>query len=282
MHALAVDEAFVYWAESATDGLRVRKAPKGGAGPVTDLGGWSGDLTLRLIVTDGTSIYWLNGSAITRQPKDGSPPTTLPLGRTPGPGGMDGPVLDGNQLYLVDRGCSAFGRVPVDGSPPAFTDVPTTGNYGGSTAMAVDATRVYCANGPNIVAQPKAGGAVVAVVTGQELVGGVLSDDRDLYWVDNHTVPRDQALWVLRGGSSTPTMVGAVGFGNVGLLRLDAAGDSVYWATGATLRANIGRYIRASGAIDFPVSGVTTTGAIDQDSAYVYWGSDKGIMRLRK
>ncbi|MGH7269673.1 MAG: hypothetical protein ACREJ3_04520, partial [Polyangiaceae bacterium] len=161
VHAIAVDGAFVYWAESAVDGLRVRKAPKDGGGPVTDLGSWSGDLTGRLIVTDETSIYWLNGDVITRQPKAGGPSSTLPLGRKPGPGGMDGPVLVDGQLYLVDRGCWAIGHVPVDGSPPVFTDVPNNGSYAGSTSMAVDATRVYCANGPKVVAQPKAGGAVV-------------------------------------------------------------------------------------------------------------------------
>jgi hypothetical protein len=42
--------------------------------------------------------------------------------------------------------------------------------------------------------------------------------------------PARQALWVLRGGSTAPTMLGAVGFGNVGLLHLDATKDSLFWA----------------------------------------------------
>jgi len=188
--ALALDDSYVYWVNSA-DGS-VKRALKSAAVPQTLA---TGQAKPTRIAVDSSSAYWTNnlGAAVMTVPKAGGSPTLLAIASEP-----YAIAIDATDVYWTNRGDRSVMRVPkAGGSPIQVTNVssaPFAGVGYSLRSLALDSTYVYFiaeAIGPGLATDrlyraPKTGGAAQEIASGTQGVNpyitSVAVDDTFVYW----------------------------------------------------------------------------------------------------
>ncbi len=160
VHDFVVDDSYVYWSErnfSSREGDGwIKKAPKGGGGPVTILaegfppaeGGGTSTLKGKLplaLCTASTYLYWgqvTDNGSVRRVPKAGGPVLDYAIGLEQYPVRM---VMDASNIYAVDlNGGGRVLRVPLSGAAPDFIATGLGGNLVGEPAL--DGAHLYLPN----------------------------------------------------------------------------------------------------------------------------------------
>jgi hypothetical protein len=283
---LAIDATNLYWATDVpnasptfTTDSAVMKAPLAGGAPVLlgkVLGGRGYDLAV-----DATSVYlefqWNDFNQegeIHKVPLAGGAESAL-SGFQTNPRGL---VLGVGYLYWGQENQAQVKGVSLTGgATPSFYDpnYPNTVTHG----VAADATSVYGAldfpamvgGGGLIWKYPAAGGAHVAVATGQEGPNYLAQDATNLYWTNTGRVggvKLDHQGTVVKmpkaGGAVT---ILASGLGGAKRIAVDAT--SVYWnddVDGVIMKVPI-----AGGASTILATGQMGANGLAVGPTYVYW-----------
>lgn len=255
--------AYLYWTDNgpglSSAGTTIARANLDASGVtahlVSNATGPSG------IVSDGTHIYWGNGTSIGRAVVDGSGanPAFIP-GAVTG-SGVYGIATDGAYLYWTD-GSRYIGRANFDGSGQAahFIDL---GSNSYPLGIAVAGGTLYVGEFAQIVTVPAAGGSpmVLTGLSGQAVLGVAVAGGY-VYFTEN-----------LLGSASPNGRIGRIPVGGLGLdesyvsgLQYPTAvatdGNELYWidtTPGAIGRATIG----AGGATGVQPNFITDAGGPD-------------------
>ena len=144
--SVEVDATDVYWNELGQDGMKVRAAPKNGAGPVRTLGNWYDFESTRALVVDDQHVYWLRPGVLVRVAKAGGEERSFAL---PAVGAANVGLLEdwGDAILVGGHDCRHAIRMPKDGSAPKLWTISTKPVVGGVTGYGVDGSIVYCASG---------------------------------------------------------------------------------------------------------------------------------------
>jgi len=245
-------------------------------------GAVAGDLAV-----DFTSLYWTDGSTVSKVPIAGGPVTTLAFGQSR----SYGIAIDANSVYwtnYVSPGGTVM-KCPLAGGSPT-TLAAAEGQPAGIT---VDGARVYWADYGSgaIVSTPLGGGALTTIVLDPGGPDSIAVDGTSVYWDDTGDagmgVADNTALMKapLSGGGTVTTLASVAGpatMGGVDLLALDST--DVYWSS----RAFGGFGGVFGGVLRIPLSGGTTTTlasnaaplGIAIDSARVYWSNSTTVMTV--
>jgi hypothetical protein len=272
---IAVSGTNVYWVDAGhgppTNDGAIRTVPVGG-GAVTTLA--SGQGSPYAIAVRGPTAYWTNfyGEAVMAVALAGGAPTPLAWTKT----GYS-IAVDETNVYWPSNASGSEGimTMPISGGVPTPL---AAGQF--PYQIAVDATNVYWTDqsAGTVMQLAKAGGAPIALASGQGAPTGLAIDATSVYFTNaslNGTVQR-----VPIGGGPITTI--ASGQSNPGEIVVDDA--NVYWKTG-----------NADGAIvKAPVAGGTPTTLVPigwpsvfgmaLDSQYLYWtnAGDGTVMRVAK
>jgi hypothetical protein len=226
---IAIDEANVYWTDSANPDGKVVRIAKGGGAPTTLA---TGQPWAHGVAVDATHVYWTNavsmaGGSVHATPLGGGAVTALAANEDQ-PHSMV--VASGSVFWATLVGVN---RVPITGG--SATVVAEGAFPGGLTA---DGTHVYWANsgypGGKIMKAPLAGGAAVELVpTSHDSVVGVAVDETSVYWT---TIESGTVMKVGLDGGATTELVS----GQVEPRAIVADATSLYWvnsggAVGASL-----------------------------------------------
>ena len=180
--SVAVDDAFVYWADGYNN--RVLRTPLGG-GPAAVLAS-SGTPDPYGLVVDSNYLYWASGGGqrILRCPKDASDCTPTVLAAPTIPTGM---AIDQHNVYWWAAGnilaCS------LDGCRDQFTVVASGITAVYVVALATDGTSVYWASGHDVAKCPVSGcgDASTVLATGFDMVApSIAVDSQNVYWTDDN------------------------------------------------------------------------------------------------
>jgi hypothetical protein len=287
IRAVEVDDRNVYWSEyGGPDGSQVMMAPKAGGGTPVRLGTSSTiDRSLNLFVVDETHVYWLEQTQVKRVKKDDpGDAAVIELGTGHGGGGLTG---DDGSLYVADLNCTAIGRISKADIGVTFTSINEASPLGGVTGIAVDASDVYCGRGPNIFAQPRDGGETRKLVGDQEQIGPLASDGTNVYWGNNRSIlgTRTENIGMIpRAGGTSATDLGlSGGVGQLGVIRLDAQRQRLYWMTCPNASVPITTMDLESKRFDDLIEGQSSEGCgFADDDTHLYWAARNTVMRLPK
>lgn len=215
---IAVDDANVYWTDTADPDGQVMKLPKSGGAPtaLATEQPWAHGIAI-----DAANIYWTNTvsmdqGSVNTMPIGGGAPTTLAAQQ-------DSPhsiaVAGGSVFWATLVGVM---RVPIGGGSAT---VAADGAFPG--ALTADGTHLYWANsgypGGKIMKLPLAGGdAIELVPTSHDSVVGVAVDDTSVYWT---TIEAGAVMKVGLDGGATTQLVSR----QVQPRAIVADATSLYW-----------------------------------------------------
>ncbi|MBK6691814.1 MAG: hypothetical protein IPG50_06355 [Myxococcales bacterium] len=132
-------------------------------------------------VADASSLYFLQGSQVSRMAKAGSPSVIdVVAGAQVGVRGL---VLDASRLYwVVDSG----NVLAIDKGASAGAPLVLASGQSGPSSVAIDSGYVYWANAADgtIARVAKGGGPVVTIAQGQVAPSQLVADDAGLAWVN--------------------------------------------------------------------------------------------------
>jgi hypothetical protein len=179
---LALSATSVYWTDFS-NGLVLSASLNGGA-PVMIA---SGQLRPVAIVTDTTSVYWVNEGYVNGNPTgtvmkaplggvpDGGAPVTLASGQNV-PSAI---AVDATSVYWVNQYTGTIMAVSLDGG------TPTTLSYGTSPCCVVtDGTSLYWADGASLMKAPVNGGSAAVLATTPDVPNAIALDSTSIYWTD--------------------------------------------------------------------------------------------------
>lgn len=278
--AIAVDDQQVFWDEQSAEGLFVRRAPVGGAGPVETVGWFYGDdLSTTMLTVDADAVWWMRHNRLAHAPKHGGAAEEIVLDDKPGEW-IGSLCDDGDVVWVVAFGCKKFARVHKrDGAVDLFPGPegqPTA--FGGATGATTNATAVLCANGPNVVAIDKATGVARRLVTGRDWTSYVASVDGRAFVTETlgGGVTDGQLLEVALATGAV--RVAAPLDGAAGFLLHDRARATLYLHPGTTLVA----YALENGTVRPLVTHSQRRGGGAMDDRFVYWMIDHAVVRFAK
>jgi len=285
-----VDDTDIFWCElTAAEGNVVRAAPKDGSGPVRTLGGWTDFGASASLVADSQHVYWLfnDGSttSLMRGAKAGGEPTSLVLPDAV-PTLDPGPLLDaGDSVVIAEHGCGRVVRVPKDGAASTIWRASQYPPSGGVTGLELRDQVVYCGNGQRIFALDTQSEAITEFVAGQDLVGPLMLDAGNLYFINNRGDSTNRAgdLGALSLDSGTARELGDA-YGNASRLLLDRPRRTIHWLVGrSATEARLAVYhLEGAGPPDVVLEGQNLAGDSASDTDYLYWLSEHAVTRLKK
>jgi hypothetical protein len=230
-------DAFVYWANSVSQGLG--RADLDGSNQTRDF--IDGTINASGVAVDGAHIYWSNrgGNSIGRANLDGSGADQNFITGAQLP---DSVAVDGAHVYWNNNtSLRSIGRANLDGSSPdqTFISQPSfgvfpVGNDFGTNSIAVDAAHIYWAGGSRIGRANLDGTAAsLAFITLTNGARSVSVDATHIYWGSGHTIGQAN----IDGSGVNEGFIGVSGL--VEGLAVDAA--HIYWTSpsNAIGRANL-------------------------------------------
>jgi hypothetical protein len=201
--ALAVDESFLYWADSS--GGTIGRASTAGGAPATIASGQAKPLH---IAVDANTLYWVNqlGAAVMEMPKAGGSPSLLAAAAEP-----SALAIDAMSVYWANGTDQSVMSIPKSGGlPKVLGIVPGT-----PSTLVVDADYVYVASlpsaGPASVLSriPKLGGLVETIGAGRfgldPFIDSVDVDGANVYWVTDDGM--SGSVWKLSKATGTTSRV---------------------------------------------------------------------------
>lgn len=232
---VAVDSTRVYWANSGSNGAVLSCPIDGGAvttlAAVT-LAGPVGSVTSMAV--DDKNLYWTNGVAVFKYPKDGSGGPAL-LVPASSPAGVGLVTTDGTDVYWWNAK-SQLCECPATGCNGGTPVVLTTGQGG---PLTVDATDIYWTTSFNEspstlmrCSKQDCAGTVVPLASGKYTWMGITTDESGVYWLDGEY---GSVLKCPKTGcSGGPLRLASGGpFSGQGAIALGAS--NVYWTSMAGL-----------------------------------------------
>jgi hypothetical protein len=238
---LVVDDTYLYWTYTGIQ--RAMKDATGNNG--TDVGEYIADESgaTTHLVSDGTTLYWLDNSAIDQAPMDAPPApfaTPTPLTGTDALG-SDAPIaVDATSVYYWAEAASVLTK--ADKTTLSTTTLATRdmfdgiGTVDGACSIVVDGDTVYYSTDP----LPGMGGGVVARVTGPQVVTAVVDSSEGAtgpFAVDAESVYFMTVSGVMKVGKTggTPVLVSPLSLPTPYPSCIAADDTYVYWVDGVTL-----------------------------------------------
>jgi hypothetical protein len=216
-------------------------------------------------------------------PRGDSPPTPVPPGPAPPDPGSSGGTIGGaavdagGQPTIIIGGTSSTTTTP----PPSQASLVTLAwGHTCPWAMAIDATNVYwtdCGDpsGGYVMTVPKAGGAVVALATGDRL-SGIAVNGSNVYWVAANSDSSSGMIMTVPVGGGISAAIASQS-GEPSHLAADSA--YVYW--GELLVDEVMKAPLAGGA-PTPVASAMSPFQIAIGDTAVYWMGTQGLMTAPK
>ena len=272
-HAIAVDEATVFWLNEGEPGQ------PGTLMSATKSGGEARTLVAAIndpqqIALDAQNVYWTEGAGgLKRIAKGGGASQTM---ATPGSGGgATALALDATHVFFIDyRG---FGQSKIMKISIASSESAELGAALDPGRIAVDATYVYVAlNHGNILRVAKVGTSPVEnVAVGKFYTPAMTVDGSLVYWVDSS---QNKILQVAtKGGAITDVATGLAGVQDILVRSGSVYGvNTVGGFPGTVFRVPLGGGSRVNIA-----ENQKAPGAIACDGLYVYWTNYNGDEVMR-
>ncbi len=268
---IVADDAFVYFADADFfQSYRVMAVPDTGGAITILLADTTHDANnfVRSMVSEETTLYWVDENAVRSIPKTGGLPADLAGPRTVLPWSL---TRVGTNLYWIESTCCAHRdkgtiyTVPTTGGT-ADTVIPNLDSPG---SIASDPAHVYWTEGGAIGGIEGFGSLRVSALDGSNArtlvesgaAGPFAADATAIYFADKWTIKRVPAA----GGTPQRLAIGDFYIADVA-----TDGDRVYWVEGGPF--SVVRSVPVNGgAITTLGSGPGPAGRIRLDGTYVYW-----------
>ncbi len=247
---LAVDDSFVYWADSGSNSIR-RTSKSGGA----QAGIYAGAVTSGLAV-DGASVYFSDGARVLSVPKGGGAGTQLAAAAA------NRLALDDGFVYWTNPAAGLVQRVGKGGGAPTTLASGLRSPLG----IRIKDGFVYWTEagaGGGVWRVPSSGGTPSKYADGSQSAG-IEVFGAGVYWADN-SAASGRIRSLTDGFESIP----ASGLGTP-LVDTAADGEFLYWLEGST--NGLLRQMRpGGGTLAALAQGLSDPVAILADAGFVYW-----------
>ncbi len=258
--ALAIDDAYVYWYDHATETL-ARISKKGGE--KEHLADDSHDV--RFMAVDDRYLYWTSDAQLSRTPKSGGAPVEL-LAPTIYSGGI---AVDANNVYFAGSGATVQQVAKAGGSVLTLAD-----NQSQPMGVAVDAAYVYWVNGISSAARGflrvSIGGVGLQAI-GDALNGSHVALDADFaYWTDQASIAPEVVRVAKDGSMETVRVLGGQDASKPSGLGVDET--NIWWTDFAAGTVSVTP--KAQGNTRVVAAGQSLTRELAVDAACVYWTTE--------
>jgi hypothetical protein len=258
--ALAIDDAYVYWYDHATQTV-LRISKKGGE--IEHLATDPRDV--RFMAVDDADVYWTNDIQLSRTSKTGARPVQF-LAATTYSGGV---ALDGTNVYFAGAGAVVQQMAKTNGTVVTLAD-----NQSQPEGVAVDSSYVYWVNG--LVSAQRGFMRVPIGGTGVQAVGVVengshiVLDDAFAYWTDQAGAAPSVVRAAKDGSGQTLRVIGGMAPSKPSGIGVDDT--SIWWTD--FVADTVSQTPKAQGPTRVIATGQTLTRELAVDAACVYWTTE--------